>query len=81
MVRAYPRPAHEGRMWSWTAPGVVCRRLGATAAILALSAVSLGLVGTPSADASCAGPQLALEQDGLNVPLRRAGEGDAEKIV
>ena len=48
---------------------------------MVMAAAGLGLVATSSAHASCAGPQLALEQRGATVPARRVGEGETERIL
>lgn len=57
------------------------RRGAVQASVLVVTAGGLGLVVTPTARASCAGPQLALEQGGAPVPPRRVGEGESEEIL
>lgn len=57
------------------------RRAAVRACILATAAVGLGLTSVPSAGASCAGPQLELQQRGSSVAPRRVGEGDDEELL
>ena len=54
------------------------RRLLTGAAVLGLAAAGLGLVGTPTASASCAGPRLSVSQSGVLVtPLPRNPDEEA----
>lgn len=55
------------------------RRAAALAGLIAAAALGLGLV-APRASASCAGPQVVLEQDGAVVTPRRVGQGEAERL-
>lgn len=58
------------------------RRAGATqAALLLAAAAGLGLVAPPPASASCAGPQVTLEQGGAPITARRVGEGESERLL
>ncbi len=57
------------------------RRVAILACVLFMAAAGLGLVAPTPAGASCAGPQLALEQGGAPVPPRRVGEGESEKLL
>lgn len=56
------------------------RRSALSAAALLIAAAGMGLV-APDARASCAGPQLLLEQDGRVVSPRRVGQGDDERLL
>lgn len=49
------------------------------AGVLLLAAAGLGLL-APDVQASCVGPQLALEQGGRVVEGRRVGQGDDERL-
>ena len=63
--------------------GMGRRRLRHAAAmswVLLVTALGLGLV-APVAQASCAGPQVQLEQGGAPVEPRRVGEGEAERLI
>ena len=58
------------------------RSLTARVALVLLSAVGLGaVVVAPIAGASCAGPQLVIDQGGYRVPGRQVGKGPNERIV
>lgn len=51
------------------------------AAVLILSAAGLGLVALAPATASCAGPQVSLEQHGAPTSPRRVGDVEHEKLL
>ena len=55
------------------------RRAGVLACILLTAATGLGLIGPQAAGASCAGPQVDLEQGGVAVPRQR--ENDDRELV
>jgi hypothetical protein len=48
---------------------------------VASAVVAWALLGLPPARASCAGPQLALSQEGERLAPRRVGSGEAERVV
>lgn len=48
---------------------------------IALASLWVGLLIAPEAAASCAGPQLSLIQDGRQLPQRREGTGENEKVL
>lgn len=56
-------------------------RAALLACALVLAALGLGVFAPGPAAASCAGPQLALEQGGTTVAPRRVGQGDREAIL
>ncbi len=51
------------------------------AGLLLVVAAGLGLVAPSTAAASCAGPQVTLEQAGAPVTPRRVGEGEDERLL
>jgi hypothetical protein len=55
------------------------RRAGVLACIVLTASAGLGLLGPQAADASCAGPQFDLQQDGTAVPRERAN-ADSELV-
>ncbi len=57
------------------------RVAAARAGILLVAAAGLGLIAPLPARASCAGPQLALEQGGAVAPARRVGEAETERLL
>ena len=62
----------DGRINRW--------RSLAVAATLLVAGLGLGLVGSPSAIASCVGPQLALAQDGSPIVAQPGSTSDAAEV-
>ena len=76
-VRANTRRADP----SLTGQRARLRLLAARICILVTATVGLGLTAGPAAEASCAGPQLGIQQNGLSIAPRRVGEGPDEQLL
>lgn len=81
LVTGLPSGRTEGHGDRVVSSRALPRRVAILACALFMAAAGLGLVAPTPADASCAGPQLALEQGGATVPPRRVGEGESEKLL
>jgi len=54
---------------------------GLYACVLVVAAAGLGLTVAQPASASCAGPQLKVQQDDASITPRRVGEGSEERLL